>query len=174
MRDAGRYDGRLGILCGLVVLETLRGAGLPFAIELIAFSEEEGMRFATPYIGSRAAVGRLDAWMMDVRDRSGHRLSDDIGAAGHNLRQLPSVARKPEEIMAYLEVHIEQGPVLLNDNVPVGIVTAIAGGVRYALAIDGEAGHAGTVPMDARHNALLAAAEIALLWNGVPAGSRDW
>jgi len=72
------------------------------------------------------------------------------------------VARKPEEVIAYLEVHIEQGPVLLNDNVPVGIVTAIAGGVRYALAIEGEAGHAGTVPMDARHDAVLAAAEIAL------------
>jgi beta-ureidopropionase / N-carbamoyl-L-amino-acid hydrolase len=162
VRNAGKYDGRLGILCALVVLESLRGTRLPFVVELIGFSEEEGVRFATPYIGSRAVVGRLDASMMNVRDRSGHRLGDVIAAAGHDPGQLPSVARRPEEILAYLEVHIEQGPVLLNDDVPVGIVTAIAGGVRYALAIEGEAGHAGTVPMDARHDALLAAAEIAL------------
>jgi beta-ureidopropionase / N-carbamoyl-L-amino-acid hydrolase len=162
VRNAGKYDGRLGILCALVVLESLRGARLPFAVELIGFSEEEGVRFATPYLGSRAVVGGLDAAMMNVRDRSGHRLGDVIAEAGRDPTQLPSVARRPEDIMAYLEVHIEQGPVLLNDNVPVGIVTAIAGGVRYALAIEGEAGHAGTVPMDARRDALLAAAEIAL------------
>jgi N-carbamoyl-L-amino-acid hydrolase len=162
VRNAGKYDGRLGILCALVVLESLRGTRLPFAVELIGFSEEEGVRFATPYLGSRAIVGRLDASMMNVRDRSGNRLGDVIAAAGHDLGQLPSVARRPEEIIAYLEVHIKQGPVLLNDNVPVGIVTAIAGGVRYGLAIEGEAGHAGTVPMNARHDALLAAAEIAL------------
>jgi len=160
--NAGKYDGRLGILCALVVLESLRGAQLPFAVELIAFSEEEGVRFATPYLGSRAVVGKLDASMLNVRDRSGHRFGDVIAAAGHDPGQLPSLARKPEEIIAYLEVHIEQGPVLLNDNVPVGIVTAIAGDVRYALAIEGEAGHAGTVPMNARRDALLAAAEIAL------------
>jgi beta-ureidopropionase / N-carbamoyl-L-amino-acid hydrolase len=162
VRNAGKYDGRLGILCALVVLESLRGTRLPFAVELIAFSEEEGVRFATPYLGSRAIVGKLDAPMLNVRDRSGHRFGDIIAAAGHDPSQLPSLARKPEEIIAYLEVHIEQGPVLLNDNVPVGIVTAIAGDVRYALAIEGQAGHAGTVPMNARHDALLAAAEIAL------------
>jgi beta-ureidopropionase / N-carbamoyl-L-amino-acid hydrolase len=162
VRNAGKYDGRFGILCALVVLESLRGTRLPFGVELIAFSEEEGVRFATPYLGSRAIVGRLDASILNVRDRSGHRLADVIAAAGHDPGQLPLVAHKPEEIMAYLEVHIEQGPVLLNENVPVGIVTAIAGDVRYALAIEGEAGHAGTVPMSARHDALLAAAEIAL------------
>jgi hydantoinase/carbamoylase family amidase len=162
VRNAGKYDGRLGILCALVVLESLRSTRLPFAVELIAFSEEEGVRFATPYLGSRAVVGRLDASTLDVRDRDGNRFRDVIAAAGHDPGQLPSLARKPDEITAYLEVHIEQGPVLLNDDVPVGIVTAIAGNVRYALAIEGEAGHAGTVPMSARHDALLAAAEIAL------------
>jgi beta-ureidopropionase / N-carbamoyl-L-amino-acid hydrolase len=162
VRNAGKYDGRLGILCALVVLESLRGTPLPFAVELIAFSEEEGVRFATPYLGSRAVVGQLDASVLNARDRSGHRFGDVIAAAGHDPSQLPSVARKPEEIIAYLEVHIEQGPVLLNDNVPVGVVTAIAGDVRYGLAIEGQAGHAGTVPMNARHDALLAAAEIAL------------
>src|SRR5258708_4802379 len=113
-------------------------------------------------LGSRVLGGRRGAGMMNVRDRGGHRLGDVMAAAGQDPSQLPSVARRPEDIIAYLEVHIEQGPVLLNHNVAVGIVTAIAGGVRYALAIEGEAGHAGTVPMDARHDALLAAAEIAL------------
>jgi N-carbamoyl-L-amino-acid hydrolase len=162
VRNAGKYDGRLGVLCALVVLESLRSIRLPFATELIAFSEEEGVRFATPYLGSRAVVGRLDESTMNVRDRSGNRLGDVIAAAGHDIGQLPSLARNPEEIIAYLEVHIEQGPVLLNEDVPVGIVTAIAGDIRYALAIEGEAGHAGTVPMNVRHDALLAAAEIAL------------
>jgi N-carbamoyl-L-amino-acid hydrolase len=162
VRNAGKYDGRLGILCGLAALESLRDTGLPFAVELIAFSEEEGVRFGAPYLGSGAVAGTLDPSIMDVRDRDGQRLGDVIAAAGYDPALLPSVARRPEEIMAYLEVHIEQGPVLLNSASPVGVVTAIAGGVRYALTVDGVAGHAGTVPMDARHDALLAAAEIAL------------
>jgi hydantoinase/carbamoylase family amidase len=162
VRNAGKYDGRLGILCGLAALESLRDTGLPFAVELIAFSEEEGVRFGAPYLGSGAVAGTLDPSILDVRDRDGQRLGDVIAAAGYDPALLPSVARRPEEIMAYLEVHIEQGPVLLNSASPVGVVTAIAGGVRYALTVDGVAGHAGTVPMDARHDALLAAAEIAL------------
>jgi N-carbamoyl-L-amino-acid hydrolase len=162
VRNAGKYDGRLGILCGLVVLESLRGVRLPFAVELIGFSEEEGVRFGSPYLGSGAVAGKLDASIVDMRDGDGCRLGDVIAAAGHDPGRLPSVARRPEDILAYIEVHIEQGPVLLNSAVPVGVVTAIAGGVRYALTIDGVAGHAGTVPMDARHDALLAAAEIAL------------
>jgi beta-ureidopropionase / N-carbamoyl-L-amino-acid hydrolase len=162
VRNAGKYDGRLGILCALVVLESLRETLLPFAIELIGFSEEEGVRFGTPFLGSRAVVGKLDASALSVRDSSGQRLGDVIAAVGNDIGRLQSMARRPEDVVAYLEVHIEQGPVLLNENVPVGIVTAIAGAVRYALAIEGKAGHAGTVPMDARHDALLAAAEIAL------------
>jgi beta-ureidopropionase / N-carbamoyl-L-amino-acid hydrolase len=162
VRNAGKYDGRLGILCGLVVLESLRDADLPFAVELVGFSEEEGVRFGTPYLGSGAMTGRLAASIMDVRDRGGHRLGDVIAAAGADPSRVPTIARRAEEIMAYLEVHIEQGPVLLNSHTPVGIVTAIAGSVRYTLTVDGVAGHAGTVPMDARHDALLAAAEIAL------------
>jgi beta-ureidopropionase / N-carbamoyl-L-amino-acid hydrolase len=162
VRNAGKYDGRLGILCGLAVLESLRDARLPFAVELIAFSEEEGVRFGAPYLGSGAIAGRLDPSIMDARDRGGDRLGDVIAAAGYDPGEVPAIARRPEDVMAYLEVHIEQGPVLLNSDLPVGVVTAIAGGVRYALTVEGVAGHAGTVPMDARHDALLAAAEIAL------------
>jgi N-carbamoyl-L-amino-acid hydrolase len=162
VRNAGKYDGRLGILCGLVVLESLRDVRLPFAVELIGFSEEEGVRFSMPYLGSGAVTGRLSPSILDTRDGGGNRLGDVLAAAGHEFGGLPSVARRPEDVLAYLEVHIEQGPVLLNNGAPVGVVTAIAGGVRYALAIDGLAGHAGTVPMDLRHDALLAAAEVAL------------
>jgi beta-ureidopropionase / N-carbamoyl-L-amino-acid hydrolase len=162
VRNAGKYDGRLGILCGLAVLESLRGVRLPFAVELIGFAEEEGVRFGSPYLGSGAIAGRLDPSILDMRDSGGQRLGDVIAATGHDPGRLPAIARRREDILAYLEVHIEQGPVLLNGDAPVGVVTAIAGGVRYAVAIDGVAGHAGTVPMDARHDALLAAAEIAL------------
>jgi beta-ureidopropionase / N-carbamoyl-L-amino-acid hydrolase len=162
VRNAGKYDGRLGILCGLAVLESLHDARLPFAIELIGFSEEEGVRFGTPYLGSGAISGRIAPQVMDARDSGGQRLGDVIAAAGYDPGQIPAIARRPEDIMAYLEVHIEQGPVLLDSSTPVGVVTAIAGGVRCALTVDGVAGHAGTVPMDARHDALLAAAEIAL------------
>jgi beta-ureidopropionase / N-carbamoyl-L-amino-acid hydrolase len=162
VRNAGKYDGRLGILCGLAVLESLHDASLPFAVELIGFSEEEGVRFGTPYLGSGAIAGKLAPSIMDVRDRNGQRLGDVIAAAGYDPGQVPAIARRPEDIMAYLEVHIEQGPVLLESHSPVGVVTAIAGGVRYAITVEGVAGHAGTVPMGARHDALLAAAEIAL------------
>jgi N-carbamoyl-L-amino-acid hydrolase len=162
VRNAGKYDGRLGILCGLVVLESLRDARLPVAVELIGFSEEEGVRFGTPYLGSGAIAGKLAPSIMNACDHGGQRLGDVIAAAGFDPGQVPAIARRPEDVMAYLEVHIEQGPVLLDGQSPVGVVTAIAGGVRYALTVDGMAGHAGTVPMDARHDALLAAAEIAL------------
>src|SRR5258707_14109050 len=118
VRNAGKYDGRFGILCALVVLESLRGARLPFAVELIGFSEEEGVRFATPYLGSRAVVGRLDAAMMNVPARSGHRLGDVIAAAGHHPNQLPSPARKPKNTIAYLEVPLHQAPAILHDNDP--------------------------------------------------------
>src|SRR5258708_22368657 len=102
VRNAGKYDGRLGILCALVVLESLRGTRLPFAVELIGFSEEEGVRFATPYLGSRAVVGRLDAATMNVRDRSGHRLGDVIAAAGHDAHRFPALAPHPPTIISFL------------------------------------------------------------------------
>src|SRR5260370_38464287 len=100
VRNAGKYDGRLGILCALVVLESLRGTRLPFAVELIGFSEEEGVRFATPYLGSRAVVGSLDAATMNVRDRGGHRLGDLIPAAGHGPSPLPPRCRRPPALIS--------------------------------------------------------------------------
>ena len=162
--NAGNYDGRLGILTGLVAIEHLNRTGrrLPFHIDLIAFSEEEGVRFSTPYIGSAAVAGRFDMRWLERGDAGGLTLGEAISKAGFNPEAIPALAWRPEQLLGYIEVHIEQGPVLLNEDLPVGIVTAIAGAVRHAVTVSGEAGHAGTVPMGLRHDAAAAAAEAVL------------
>ena len=164
VRNAGKYDGRLGVLAPLVVVEHLHRSGrrLPFHIDVIAFSEEEGVRFATTFIGSKPLVGRFDPQVLELRDMAGLRLADVIREAGGNPAAIPALARRPEQLLGYIEVHIEQGPVLLKENLPVGIVTSIAGHVRRLMVITGLAGHAGTVPMALRHDAAAAAAEIVL------------
>jgi len=162
--NAGRYDGRLGILVALVVAEHLRDIqhALPFHLEIIGFSEEEGVRFSAPYIGSSALAGRFDPRLLALRDAAGLRLGDVMQQAGLDPAAIPALARRADTLRAYLEVHIEQGPVLLEHDVPVGVVTSIAGNVRYRVSVNGRAGHAGTVPMAMRHDAAMAAAEIML------------
>ena len=164
VRNAGKYDGRLGVLAPLVVVEHLHRGGrrLPFHIDVIAFSEEEGVRFATTFIGSKPLVGRFDPQALELRDKAGLRLADVIREAGGNPADIPALARRPEQLLGYIEVHIEQGPVLLKENLPIGIVTSIAGHVRRLMVITGLAGHAGTVLMALRHDAAAAAAEIVL------------
>jgi beta-ureidopropionase / N-carbamoyl-L-amino-acid hydrolase len=164
VRNAGKYDGRLGILVPLVVIDHLHRAEirLPFSIEMIAFSEEEGARFAAPYIGSSAVAGRFDGRLLDRRDAAGVTMADAMRAAGLDPAAIPTLARRPESLLGYLEVHIEQGPVLLHEDLSVGIVTSIAGNVRLLITVTGEAGHAGTVPMGLRRDAATAAAEIVL------------
>jgi hydantoinase/carbamoylase family amidase len=164
VRDAGKYDGRLGILAGLVVVEHLHrtGARLPYDLELIAFSEEEGVRFSKPFIGSSAVAGRFDPTVLDLRDATGFQLSELMQESGLDPNAIDAVARDPATLLGYLEVHIEQGPVLLQAGQPLGIVTAINGGVRQVITVTGTAGHAGTVPMAMRHDAAAAAAEIVL------------
>jgi allantoate deiminase/N-carbamoyl-L-amino-acid hydrolase len=164
VRNAGKYDGRLGILAGLVALEELARTGdrLPYHVELIAFSEEEGVRFGVPYFGSSAVAGRFDLRWLDLPDATGATVADVILAAGNNPADIPKHGRRPDDLLGYLELHIEQGPVLLEAGLPLGIVTAIAGCSRYRVAIKGVAGHAGTVPMAARHDALTAAAELVM------------
>ncbi len=164
VRNAGRYDGRLGVLTALVLVEHLHGSGyrLPFHLEMIAFSEEEGVRFSTPYIGSSAVSGKFRLDMLDRRDADGIRMADVIREAGFDPQSIPSLARRPQDLLGYLEVHIEQGPVLLHEDLPVGIVTSITGSVRHQIAVAGTAGHAGTVPMAMRHDAAAAAAELVL------------
>jgi allantoate deiminase/N-carbamoyl-L-amino-acid hydrolase len=162
--NAGRYDGRLGILTALVVAEGLQRAGqvLPFHLDVIAFAEEEGVRFSAPYIGSSAIAGRFDKALLQRRDTGGKSLADALQEFGSRPEDIAALARQPQDLLGYLEVHIEQGPVLLNSNRPAGIVTAIAGGARHQVTVHGRAGHAGTVPMGARQDAAAAAAEIVL------------
>jgi allantoate deiminase len=147
--DAGRYDGVLGVLVALECVQEL-----PLALEVVAFADEEGLRFNGGYLGSRAYAGRLDAHDLELRDADGVSLRDAVGDPGPPL--------VPDDLRAYFEVHIEQGPVLEEAGVPLGVVTAIAGQSRFELAFEGRAGHAGTTPMDLRHDALAAAAEFVL------------
>jgi hydantoinase/carbamoylase family amidase len=164
VRNAGKYDGRLGVLVALVLVEQLRrlGRSLPFHLDVVAFSEEEGVRFATPYIGSRAVAGKFDMDLLERRDAEGNSMAAVMRAVGLDPGRIPSLARRPQDLLGCIEVHIEQGPVLLQERLPVGIVTSIAGTVRHQIAISGTAGHAGTVPMALRHDAAAAAAELVL------------
>jgi beta-ureidopropionase / N-carbamoyl-L-amino-acid hydrolase len=162
--NAGQYDGRLGILTALVIAEYLRREKLrlPFHLEIIGFSEEEGVRFGAPYIGSSAIAGRFNESDLARRDASGVSLAVVLKQEGVDLAAILKLARCPESFRGYLEVHIEQGPVLLQNNLPLGVVTSIAGTVRFRVTIHGIAGHAGTVPMSLRRDAVAAGAEIVL------------
>ena len=162
--DAGWFDGRLGILTALVVAEHLHriGARLPFHLDVIGFAEEEGVRFSAPYLGSAAVAGRFDEAALQQCDAAGASLAATLRDEGVDLAAIRALARAPETLCGYLEVHIEQGPVLLQRGLPVGIVTSIAASARFRVAIGGVAGHAGTVPMALRHDAAAAAAEIVL------------
>ncbi len=164
VRNGGKYDGRLGVLVALVVTEHLQRLGrkLPFHLDVIAFSEEEGVRFSSSFLGSSAVAGRFDPRLLERRDADGVTLAAAMAAAGLDPAGIPALARRREELVGYLEVHIEQGPVLLEEGLPVGIVSAIAGTVRCMVTITGTAGHAGTVPMARRHDAAAAAAELVL------------
>jgi allantoate deiminase/N-carbamoyl-L-amino-acid hydrolase len=162
--NAGRYDGRLGILTALVVAEHLTRTRqqLPFHLEVIGFAEEEGVRFSAPYIGSSAIAGRFNAALLQRSDSHGVSLGAALQEHSVDLTMIKRLARDPRLLRGYLEVHIEQGPQLLERNLPVGIVTSIAGVMRFRIAVQGVAGHAGTVPMALRHDAAAAAAEIVL------------
>jgi len=162
--NAGKYDGRLGILLPIAVAGSLRRGGtkLPYSLEIIAFAEEEGVRFKSTFFGSRAVAGRFDLSDLDGVDAGGCTLSDAIRAAGHDVAAIPAIARDPSQVACFVEVHIEQGPVLLEAALPVGVVTDIAGSVRSAVTVEGRSGHAGTVPMTLRRDAAAAAAEMVL------------
>jgi allantoate deiminase len=162
--DAGRYDGPLGVLVALACVQQLcdQGRRLPFAIELFAFADEEGVRYHTTYLGSQAVAGTLAPATLALTDADGITLAEAIYAAGGAPDQLADARRNADDLLGYCEVHIEQGPVLEARDVPVGVVSAIAGQSRVAVSFTGVAGHAGTVPMDLRQDALCAAAELVL------------
>src|SRR4051795_6175480 len=161
VRDAGKWDGPLGVITAIACVADLnrRGKRLPFAIEIVGFADEEGVRFASTLLGSRAVAGTFDESALTVRDRDGVSMRDALVQFGLDPDHLGAAARARRELLAYLELHIEQGPVLEAKNLPVGVVTAIAGATRLAARLTGMAGHAGTVPMSLRRDALAGAAE---------------
>jgi allantoate deiminase/N-carbamoyl-L-amino-acid hydrolase len=164
VRHGGKYDGREGILLPIAVVRHLhqRSERLPFHLEIVGFSEEEGVRFKSTFLGSNAIAGRFDMALLDKTDADGITMRTALQDAGHDVNQIVNIARKPEDLLGFVEVHIEQGPVLLERDLPVGIVTSIAGCVRYLIELTGVASHAGTTPMTMRKDAAAAAAEIAL------------
>jgi len=164
VRNGGKYDGREGILLPIAIVQHLheRGETLPFHFEIIAFSEEEGVRFKSTFLGSNAVIGEFDLALLDLTDRDGISMRTVITEAGHDVAAIAAIARNPADLLGYVEVHIEQGPVLLNRDLPVGIVTSIAGSSRYLVHLKGVASHAGTTPMSMRKDAAAAAAEIIL------------
>ena len=164
VRNAGKYDGMLGVVAAIECVDALNRAGarLPFALEAIGFADEEGVRFQSTLLGSRAVAGTFDPRVLDAVDAEGITLSEALRRFGLDPAQIGSAARKRDEVLAYVELHIEQGPVLEAEGLPVGLVTAINGATRFAVEISGHAGHAGTVPMQGRHDALAGAAEAVL------------
>jgi allantoate deiminase len=161
VRDAGKWDGPLGVITAIACVADLnhRGKRLPFAIEVVGFADEEGVRFASTLLGSRAVAGTFDESVLDGRDRDGISMRDALKDFGLDPDHIGAAARARRELLAYLELHIEQGPVLEAEDLPVGVVTAIAGATRMAARLTGMAGHAGTVPMALRRDALVGAAE---------------
>src|SRR5438132_4088760 len=156
--NAGAFDGILGVVLAIELVESLRGLKLPFAIEVIGFSEEEGVRFGVPFIGSRALVGRVDEELLNHKDERGISVRKAIQDFGLNPNDI-SRAALSDDVLGYIEFHIEQGPVLESLGRPLGVVEAIVGQNRLEFTFSGQANHAGTTPMNLRRDALAAMAE---------------
>ncbi|MCG3189279.1 MAG: hypothetical protein LKCHEGNO_01570 [Burkholderiaceae bacterium] len=164
VRNGGRYDGRLGIFVPMVCVRELHRAGrrLPFGIEGVAFAEEEGQRYKAVFLGSGALAGHFDPRWLDQTDADGVSMRDAMRRAGLAIDHIAQMKRDPRRYLGFVEVHIEQGPVLAELDAPLGIVTSINGSVRYLCEITGMASHAGTTPMAMRRDAAAAAAELVL------------
>jgi allantoate deiminase len=156
--NAGAYDGILGVVLAVGLVESLDGLTLPFGIEVAGFSEEEGVRFGVPFTGSRALVGRIDEELLCRKDERGIPVRKAIQDFGLNPNEI-SKAALSDDVLGYIEFHIEQGPVLENLGRPLGVVEAIVGQNRLEFTFSGQANHAGTTPMNLRHDALSAGAE---------------
>ena len=162
--DAGSFDGMLGVVMAIAVAERLRDrvGQLPFALEVVGFSDEEGARFGKALLGSQAVAGTWDDDWWELRDRTGTTLHQAFTAFGLDPRRVGEAARRPEDVVGYLEAHIEQGPHLEAADASLGYVTTIAGARRFRLAVVGEARHAGGTPYSRRHDALTGASEAIL------------
>ncbi len=175
VRNGGKYDGNLGVVAAIEAVAELHRAGQrrPFAVEVLAFGDEEGVRFPRTLNGSRAVAGTFDPAALDARDDQGTTLRDALIAFGADPARIPACARRRENVLGYVELHIEQGPVLEAEDLPLGVVTAINGATRAGFTVTGQAGHAGTVPMALRRDALAGAAEIVLGIERRCAGEAD-
>jgi allantoate deiminase len=175
VRDAGKFDGMLGVVTAIECVSVLHSQNkrLPFAIEVIGFGDEEGVRFGTTLLGSRAVAGIFDPKALAATDATGKTMSQALIEFGLDPQAIPSIARKKGEVLAYAELHIEQGPVLEAEGLAVGVVTAINGFSRLRVTLRGAAGHAGTVPMHLRRDALTGAADCALAVERVALGHPE-
>jgi allantoate deiminase len=175
VRDAGKFDGPLGVLLSIAALAEIRrrGVALPFHVEVLGFSEEEGVRFASAYLGSEGYIGKLKEKTLQLKDADGVTIREALENFNGGKFTLPQPAHARRELMGYVEVHIEQGPVLEARKLAVGVVTAIAGQSRFKLTWTGKAGHAGTTPMALRRDALAGAAEFTLAAEKLALASRD-
>lgn len=174
--DAGRYDGTLGVVAGLLAVREIkrRGERLPFAVDVLAFGDEEGVRFPVTLLSSAAIAGQFPDKALDATDAGGRSVREALVAFGGDPAGIATAAYDPAGVVGYLEVHIEQGPVLESEALPLGVVTGIAGQSRFRILVTGEAGHAGTVPMHLRRDALAGAAEIIAAVEAVAlAGAAD-
>jgi allantoate deiminase len=161
VRDAGKYDGILGVMVAIAVVQVLRDRNerLPYALEVVAFADEEGLRFGTTFLGSSVYAGTFDRKRLGLEDRDGVTLAEAVRAFGGDPEALEKRSREDGDLLGYCELHIEQGPVLEELGLPVGVVTGIQGQSRARVTFTGKAGHAGTVPMENRRDALCAAAD---------------
>ena len=175
VRDAGKYDGMLGVISAIECVHALheKKKRLPFAIEVIGFGDEEGVRFGTTMLGSRAVAGVFDEKNLQARDSRAITLEAALREFGLDPGKIPEVRRGKSDVLAYAELHIEQGPVLEAEGLPVGVVTAINGFSRLRVTLTGTAGHAGTVPMKLRRDALAAAAECVLAVERIAAADPE-
>jgi allantoate deiminase len=167
VRDAGAFDGPLGVMTAIAVVQRLRheGVALPFAVDVLGFADEEGLRYGTAYLGSRAVAGTFDRALFDMVDDDGVSIGDALRAFGGDPAAVAAAggpSRRGEKLLGYVEVHMEQGPVLEERGAPVGVVSGIAGATRVEVRFTGQAGHAGTVPMALRRDAAPAVAEVVL------------
>jgi beta-ureidopropionase / N-carbamoyl-L-amino-acid hydrolase len=166
VRNGGKYDGRLGIFTPMACVHELakQGKRLPFTLEVVGFAEEEGQRYKATFLGSGALIGQFKAAWLDQKDADGVTMREAMRHAGlpATLEAIAQLRRDPADYLGFVEVHIEQGPVLNEIDLPLGIVTSINGGVRLLCEVAGMASHAGTTPMNRRRDAAAAVAELAL------------
>ncbi|MGE4249195.1 MAG: allantoate amidohydrolase [Parvibaculaceae bacterium] len=173
--NGGRYDGPLGVLTALDCVAVLnqRGERLPFGVEVVAFGDEEGTRFGTTLAGSRAVTGRHGDDLLSARDAGGRTMREAMVAFGLDPEAIGRAAHRPQDVLGYVELHIEQGPVLQDADLPVGVVTGISGQTRAMIRLTGVPNHAGTVPMALRRDPVLAACEIALAAEQIARAHED-